>query len=89
VLRLQPHARAQKAIDALRLGANTAFNVLGGNDSAPDRVLNAYRRWIGREITLIGQWLADEEIPRTLTTPRYWSLHNLDAGEKRLTVAPV
>lgn len=80
MIALLPHARAQNAIDALRSGAREAGNVLGGNDNAPERVLNAYRRWIGQQIVQIGQWLTNEEIARVLTTPRYWSLHNLETS---------
>jgi hypothetical protein len=57
---------------------------MGGNDNAPERVLNAYRRWFGRQIVRVGQWLTDNEIARVLTTPRYWSVNNLGTSTFRL-----
>ncbi|RPE76004.1 MULTISPECIES: PIN domain-containing protein [unclassified Frondihabitans] len=80
MLELRAGTGARDAAKALHEGARSGRDVIGGNDNAPERILSAYRRWIGVQILQIGQWLADSELDGVLTTKRYWALQNLNSS---------
>ena len=81
MLILKPTARAADAVSALRSAARTANNVRTGADSAPSRILGAYRQWSSRESILVGQHLNEGELSRVVTSTRYWSLINIQHNE--------
>lgn len=79
MITLRTGATASNAALALRSAARTASNVLGHGPSAQD-VLDDYRRWANSEAVLAGQWIADSDLHRIITTERYWALHSAVAS---------
>jgi hypothetical protein len=76
MLSLKITARASDATRALRDAAREAGNVAGGG--SPTSILNSYRQWANVQSLLVNQYLADDEIPNVISTPRYWALHGSD-----------
>lgn len=76
MISLRPHARADVAAKTLLDAARDGDNVLGS--ATAETILDKYRRWASDQIRLVGQYVHDEEMPRTITTRRYWSIQNLD-----------
>lgn len=74
MLSLKISANASDVASALRNASHEAANVAGSTTAS----LNAYRQWANTQSLLINQYLADDEIPRVISTPRYWSLHGSD-----------
>jgi uncharacterized small protein (DUF1192 family) len=79
MITLRTGATATNAVLALRSAARTAGNVIGRGPSAQD-VLDDYRRWANSEAVLAGQWVADSDLHRVITTERYWALHSAIAS---------
>lgn len=78
MLSIRPGFTAKAVLEYLNHARSEMASVRNVSPYRPEEALNAYNRWVTRQIRTLGSALSAREMSNLITTPRYWSLQSVD-----------